>query len=212
LEAANPSGGASTLAGISDMSAFMRTVNDDTTASAARNTLGAADSTATVNLAGDQTVNGVKGFSSSPTVPTPTTSGQAANKAYVDTTASAGTPDADGSTKGKVQLAGDLAGTADSPSVAKVKGITISGTAPTTGQVLTASSTSAAGWATPPATQITAAQLPSTQYVDVIVTTGAGYPGARPTVASGAPIRWWAATEPPSGISANNDAWVQVAI
>ena len=43
-----------------------------------------SDSTA-VNLTGNQTVAGVKTFSSSPIVPTPTTNTQAANKEYVDT-------------------------------------------------------------------------------------------------------------------------------
>jgi hypothetical protein len=37
-----------------------------------------------VKLTGDQTIPGVKTFSSSPVVPTPTTSGQAASKGYVD--------------------------------------------------------------------------------------------------------------------------------
>jgi hypothetical protein len=37
-----------------------------------------------VALTGDQTIAGIKTFSSSPVVPTPTTSGQAANKSYVD--------------------------------------------------------------------------------------------------------------------------------
>jgi len=48
---------------------------------------------------------------------------------------------------GKVQLAGDLAGTAAAPTVAKVNGITVTGT-PTTGQSIVATSTSAASWQT----------------------------------------------------------------
>ncbi len=53
------------------------------------------------------------------TLPGDPTSGlHAATKSYVDTTASAGTPDADATTKGKLQLAGDLAGTAASPQIA----------------------------------------------------------------------------------------------
>ena len=47
--------------------------------------------------------------------------------------------------QGVVQLAGDLAGTAGSPTVAKVNGIGVSGT-PSAGQYLTASSGSAATW------------------------------------------------------------------
>ena len=51
-------------------------------------------------------------------VPNPTTGGAAATKAYVDSVASgSSTPDADGGTKGKVKLTGDLSGTADSPTV-----------------------------------------------------------------------------------------------
>lgn len=44
----------------------------------------AAD-TAVVHNTGTETIAGIKTFSSSPVVPTPTTSGQAANKGYVDT-------------------------------------------------------------------------------------------------------------------------------
>ena len=46
--------------------------------------------TQTVNLTGNQTVAGVKTFSSSPVVPTPSGSTDAANKAYVDTAVAAG--------------------------------------------------------------------------------------------------------------------------
>lgn len=56
--------------------------------------------------------------------------------------------DATTTSKGIVQLAGDLAGTAAAPSVAKVNGVAVTGT-PTSGQVLTASSGTAAAWSTP---------------------------------------------------------------
>lgn len=49
---------------------------------------------------GDETIDGIKTFSSSPIVPTPTTATQAANKDYVDYVAIAGAPDASTSTKG----------------------------------------------------------------------------------------------------------------
>ena len=104
----------------------------------------AADS-AVVHNTGAETVAGVKTFSSSPIVPTPTTNTQAANKSYVDGVAGAGAPDASTSSKGIVQLAGDLAGTATSVTVAKVNGVTVTGT-PSTGQVLKATSASAATW------------------------------------------------------------------
>jgi hypothetical protein len=48
---------------------------------------------------------------------------------------------------GVIQLAGDLAGTATSPSVAKIQGVAISGT-PSAGQILKATSSSAASWGT----------------------------------------------------------------
>lgn len=54
-------------------------------------------------------------------------------------------PDATTSAKGKLRLAGDLAGTADSPTVAKVNGIAVSGT-PSSGYVLTANTASTASW------------------------------------------------------------------
>jgi len=57
------SGGASTLAGITDMSAFMRTVNDDTSAANARTTLGAAASSHmhdVTDLTATGTKNGTK--------------------------------------------------------------------------------------------------------------------------------------------------------
>ena len=44
--------------------------------------------------------------------------------------------DADATTKGKVQLAGDLGGTAASPMISKLQGATLSSSAPTSGQVL----------------------------------------------------------------------------
>lgn len=76
-----------------------------------------ANEAAVVHNSGDETIAGTKTFSDAPLVPTPTGAGQAANKAYVDSTASAGAADATTTSKGIVQLAGDLGGTAASPTV-----------------------------------------------------------------------------------------------
>ncbi len=62
-------------------------------------------------------------------------------------------PDADATTKGLVQLAGDLSGTAASPSVVKISGVGVTGT-PTTGQVLTAASGTAASWSALPSAPV----------------------------------------------------------
>ncbi len=91
--------------------------SDGTLKSAAVTSGGGASDSAVVHNTGTETVDGIKTFSSSPIVPTPSSGTDAANKTYVDTAAAAGTPDADASTKGKVQLAGDLGGTAASPTV-----------------------------------------------------------------------------------------------
>lgn len=58
-----------------------------------------------VEEAGDETIAGVKTFSSSPIVPTPTTATQAANKSYADGLAIAGAPDSDDTTKGILERA-----------------------------------------------------------------------------------------------------------
>ncbi len=76
-----------------------------------------ADDSTVIHNAGDETIDGIKTFTASPIVPTPTTGTQATNKTYVDSVASAGAPDATTLTKGIVQLAGDLAGTAGAPTV-----------------------------------------------------------------------------------------------
>jgi hypothetical protein len=76
---------------------------------------------------------------------------QNAVKTYVDGQIfSATIVDADSSTKGKLQLAGDLAGSALSPSVVKLRGTPISSVAPTTaGHVLTYDVNGSATWAAP---------------------------------------------------------------
>lgn len=61
-------------------------------------------------------------FTGHVTVPTPTSSTDATTKAYVDSTVSAGAPDSTTTTKGLVQLTGDLGGTATSPTVPGLAG------------------------------------------------------------------------------------------
>ncbi len=100
------------------------------------------------DLTTTQSIGGTKTFTGEVIVPTPTNAADAATKNYVDSNA---TPDATASTKGKVQLAGDLSGTAASPTVAKLSGITLPGSAPIANQVLTATSSTATTWSTPAA-------------------------------------------------------------
>ncbi|TAK89714.1 hypothetical protein EPO04_01250 [Patescibacteria group bacterium] len=77
-----------------------------------------ANDSEVVHLSGSETIAGLKIFSTVPTIPAPSTGTDAANKTYVDNTVASGTPDATGSVKGKIQLAGDLTGTAASPTIA----------------------------------------------------------------------------------------------
>jgi hypothetical protein len=81
-----------------------------------------ADDASVVHVSGNENVSGVKTFLSSPIVPTPSAGTEAANKTYVDGVAGAGAPDATSSVKGIVQLAGDLGGTAASPTVPGLAG------------------------------------------------------------------------------------------
>lgn len=76
-------------------------------------------------------------FTGSVTVPTPTMATDAASKSYVDGVAVAGAPDADASTKGILQLAGDLTGTASSPVVSRIRGQAVANATPLDNQVLT---------------------------------------------------------------------------
>lgn len=78
---------------------------------------GKADDSTVVHVTGNESIGGTKTFVSSPIVPTPSTGSQATNKTYVDGVVAAGASDATTSTKGIVQLAGDLGGTAASPTV-----------------------------------------------------------------------------------------------
>lgn len=85
--------------------------SDGTLKDSAVTNAGAATDSAVVHNTGAETIAGTKTFSASPVVPTPTLGSQAANKTYVDSVAGAGAPDATTTSKGIVQLAGDLGGT-----------------------------------------------------------------------------------------------------
>lgn len=82
----------------------------------------------------------------------PTSAQDAATKNYVDAQVTAATPDATTLVKGKVQLAGDLGGTAASPTVLTVGGNTISTT--NTAQTLTGQKTFPTGATSPRIGQI----------------------------------------------------------
>jgi len=81
--------------------------------------------------------------------------GIASKWAPATVTGSGSVSDATTSSKGIIQLAGDLDGTASSPSVFKIKGVTLPVSAPSTGQVLTASSASTTIWQTPASAPVT---------------------------------------------------------
>lgn len=69
-----------------------------------------ANDSAVVHNTGAESIAGTKTFQASPVVPTPTLGGHATTKSYVDATVSAGAADATTTSKGVVQLAGDLGG------------------------------------------------------------------------------------------------------
>jgi|GEM_PF-3379887 len=78
----------------------------------------------------------------------------ATSKWIPSTVTSTTVTDASTTAKGIVQLAGDLGGTAASPSVLKFNGITLPSSAPSAGQILTASSSTVAAWGTAPVTSV----------------------------------------------------------
>lgn len=76
-----------------------------------------ADDANVVHMTGTENIGGAKTFIVSPTVPVPTQDMDAVNKAYVDGAASVAMQDASILSKGVIQLAGDLGGTAESPMI-----------------------------------------------------------------------------------------------
>lgn len=100
----------------------------------------------TVGISGDETVAGIKTFSSSPIVPTPTTDYQASTKKYVDDTAFAGAPNASTTVKGIVEIATqaevdvgtDTGGTGAFLSVLPSQLATVNAKSLTAGEALTA--------------------------------------------------------------------------
>jgi hypothetical protein len=96
--------------------------NDDGTLKASASLAAKANNADVVHNSGAEVVCGTKTFSSSPVVPAPTLGSHTATKTYVDIAVAAGTPDATSSTKGLVQLSGDLSGTATAPTVPGLSG------------------------------------------------------------------------------------------
>jgi hypothetical protein len=203
-------GGATNLAGITDMSAYMRTVNVATSAAAARTTLGAAASaspvfTGTVTIpdgalaiadtAGLQTALDAKAplaspaLTGTPTVPTATAgtaTTQAASTAFVTTAVSAVIAGGGGAPIASPAFTGNP--TAPTPTAGD-NDTSIATTAFVTGAIATVTST-----------PISLAQMPPSTiaYAD-----GAGVP--RPTARTDMRVFWTAASTPTNGIS--GDIW-----
>lgn len=97
-------------------------LNPDGTLRIAPTVAAKADNSAVVHNTGAESVAGTKTFNASPIVPTPVSPSHATTKAYVDSVVAAGAPDATTSSKGIVQLAGDLSGTATAPTVPGLAG------------------------------------------------------------------------------------------
>lgn len=107
----------------------------------------------------------------------------------------AGASDATTSAKGIVQLAGDLTGTAALPSVAKINGVTLPASAPSNGQVLTATGASTTAWSSPTVLNVYTPVARTANYTaanhDFVVcnATSAGFTVTLPTAAAGAEVR-----------------------
>ncbi len=82
--------------------------NADGTLKASGSLASKANDLAVVHNTGNEAIAGIKTFNASPVIPTPTAANQAASKGYVD--GAVGAADATTSSKGVVQLSGDLGG------------------------------------------------------------------------------------------------------
>ncbi|MFZ1250095.1 MAG: hypothetical protein WAR37_01450 [Candidatus Microsaccharimonas sp.] len=91
--------------------------NDDGSLKADGSLSTKADDTLVVHKQGLESIGGTKTFLASPSIPAPTQISHAATKGYVDSVIISSAPEATGTTKGLLRLDGDLAGTADAPTV-----------------------------------------------------------------------------------------------
>lgn len=105
--------------------------------------------------------------------------------------------------KGVVQLAGDLAGTAASPKVSKINGIALSGT-PSAGQAVIATSASAATWSTLPSG--TGGSVDTSMLTGVVIEQSGVYP-SRP--AGYANVKFIGVNDPGS-VAQDGDEWVKL--